>query len=100
MAADTKSAKVRALAKRPGTEGERQAAEAALARVEAAKAVTEQRPRFTDDYVARLPAPATGYKLVYDGYDYTPPRRKQVPPLNVVGFAVRLHASGKRTFIL
>jgi integrase len=91
--------KIAALATRPGTEGEGRAATAALTRLEA-NAVTEHRPRFTDDYVARLPVPAAGYKLYRDGYDYRPPRRGQAPPLNPVGFGVRVHASGKRVFVL
>jgi integrase len=88
---DTKR-KIAALAKRPGTEGEEQAAKAVLARIEA-NAVTE-RQRFTDRVVAALPVPATGYKL-YRDVPGNVRRHVYVP-----GFGVRVMASGVRVFVL
>jgi integrase len=85
--------KVAALAKRPGTEGEGQAAKAALTRIRA-KPVTEQRQRFTDRVVAGLSVPAAGYKL-YRDVPGTGKRDVYVP-----GFGVRVMASGLRVFVL
>ena len=84
----SKRAKVKALAARPGTEGERSAALAALERLPQTK-----RQRLTERVIRKLPIPAKGNKVYRDGRnergnDYVP------------GFGVRVTASGSKAFIL
>src|SRR6266566_136802 len=91
----TRKQKIKALAERPGTTAEGNAAHAALARIEAS-AVTqkEERKRFDDKVVAALPVPATGYKLYRD----VPGKGRR--DISVPGFGVRVMASGLRVFVL
>ncbi len=82
-------AKVRALAKRAGTPGERAAAEAALERMGAPAAPAPMpasgATRLTDATVKRLASPATGNQITWD--DVVP------------GFGVRITAAGARAYI-
>jgi integrase len=80
--------KIKALAARPGTEGEGKAAVAALNRMPALT-----RKRLTDALIKTLPTPPTGNRIHYDapdkgGNNYTR------------GFGVRVTAGGARSFVL
>jgi integrase len=79
--------KVQALAERPGSSGEQQAAEAALERLALAVPFkkTDAGGRLTDATIRRLPTPASGQKITWDSD----------PP----GFGVRVTAAGSRSFI-
>ena len=82
--------KVQALASEPGTEGERQAAQAALARMPTALV---PRKRLTDAMIKTLPPPASGNRIYYDAPDT---RGNNY----VRGFGARVTAAGARAFIL
>jgi integrase len=83
----SRKAKVQALAARPGTAGERQAAEAALARIgSVAPAVSTARTaRLTDALARKLPAPASGQAITWDTEES--------------GFGIRVTAGGARSYI-
>jgi integrase len=90
MTAKGRKAKVRALAKRPGTPGEKAAAEAALLRIGAAALgsfgpVAPRVTRLTDALAKQLPAPATGNTITWDDL--------------VAGFGVRVTAGAARSFV-
>jgi integrase len=92
MSTTTTAAKIKALAKRPGTEGEGQAAKAALVRV-ATSIEPDGRQRLTAKIVGQLPVPAKGNKVYRDapndrGNDF------------VSGFGIRVTAGGNRSFVL
>jgi integrase len=80
--------KIKALRARPGTEGERQAAEQAITRIAAAPPERGQRQdqKLTDAVVRKLAAPATGNRVRYDS--------------DIKGFGVRITAAGARAFVL
>jgi integrase len=84
----SRKAKVQALAARPGTAGERQAAEAALARIGSGAlpaSPAARTARLTDALARKLPAPASGQSITWDD--------------DCAGFGVRVTA-GSRSFIL
>jgi integrase len=83
----TKRTKVAALAKHGATEGERQAAVAALGRLPQTK-----RQRLTGKVVAALPRPAQGNRVYRDG-------RNARGNDYVQGFGVRVTAGDNRSFI-
>ena len=88
---EQKSERVRRIANlrdRPGTEGERAAAEAAIARITVtpAKGMPAPRQRLTDAICRKLPAPAKGKKIYYDR--------------DVANFGLRVTAAGARSFVL
>jgi integrase len=80
--------KIKNLEARAATTGERQAAAAALVRISAGeRALAEAKANgLTDAIVKRLPVPANGYYITYDG--------------GVPGFGVRVTAAGTRSFVL
>jgi integrase len=78
--------KVEALRDRSGTAGERQAAETALARINADVEPRQQQP-LTDASVRRLPTPATGNRVYWDAG-------------GVGGFGCRVTAAGSRAYVL
>jgi site-specific recombinase XerD len=82
--------KVKALAQRPGTAGEEQAAVAALGRM---PVPTAQRERLTERVVAALPAPSTNAKVYRDG-------RSKTGNDYVPGFGVRVTPAGTKSFVL
>jgi integrase len=82
--------KVKALAQRPGTAGEEQAAVAALGRM---PIPTAQRERLTERVVAALPAPSTNAKVYRDG-------RSKTGNDYVPGFGVRVTPAGTKSFVL
>lgn len=90
----TRTQKLEALAERPGTPAEGEAANAALARIKKSEPAEQERKRFTDKVVAALPVPTTGYKLYRDapGNGWR--------DITVPGFGVRVMASGLRVFVL
>lgn len=87
MTTKGRKAKVRALAKRPGTAGEGIAAEAALARIDARAlgAPTPRTARLTDALARSLATPASGNAITWDDL--------------VAGFGCRVTAAGARAFI-
>jgi integrase len=86
----TTKAKIRKLAANPGTEGEGQAARAALARLTTSPTRRDDRQRFTERSVAALSKPETGYRL----------HREAPGRGTVAGFACRVMASGTRFFVV
>jgi site-specific recombinase XerD len=76
--------KIEALRDQPGTEGERQAAELAIARIAPPERVQAQ--RLTDFVMRRLPAPAKGNRITYDAA--------------IKGFGARITVAGARAFVL
>jgi integrase len=80
-----KIGKLSALARRPGTTGERQAAIAALERVRA-RAASDSKDRLTDALVKRLKAPPQGNRIYYDA--------------DLPGFGIRTTAGDAKAFIL
>ena len=82
-------AKVKALARRGGTPGERSAAEAALVRIgDGAQLPRTAPPRtthLTDVIIRRLPLPASGYAVMWDD--------------DVSGFGCRVTVGGARSYI-
>ncbi len=87
---ESRFSKVRALAKRPGTDGERQAAVEALSRM---PAVPIPRKRLTDKLVKTMPAPNAGSKIYWDAPDVRGNNCTR-------GFGMRVTAAGARAFIL
>ena len=79
-------AKVAALAARPGTPGERQAAVAALQRVGRPPRDAGVRQRLTDAIVKKLRPPERSNRIEYD--------------LEVSGFGARITTAGARSFVL
>jgi integrase len=86
----TKRTKVEAVAARPGTEGEKQAALAALQRMPAA---VPERKRLTDASVKTLPPPTKGNRVQYDAPDRNGNNYTR-------GFGLRITAAGHRSFVL
>jgi integrase len=84
----SRTAKVRALAKRAGTPGEQAAAEAALVRLAPARPASAGID-LTDPVVRQLQRPAKGNKITYDGTPGAP-----------AGFGVRVTAAGNKSFVL
>jgi integrase len=86
MSDKTRTAKIKALAQRPGSPGEGAAAKAALLRI---KPPTSARrgAHLTDVLVGRHPLPAAGYVIVWDTG-------------GVPGFGCRITAGGARSFVL
>jgi integrase len=82
----SKAAKIRALAARPGTDGEKKAATAALARLQ------PDRKRLTAKVIASLPVPASGYKIYRDAPN---DRGNDL----IRGFAIRVTAGGSKAFV-
>jgi integrase len=78
----SREVKVKALARRAGTPGERAAAEAALVRI--GDADNSDGTHLTDANVKRLPLPAAGHTITWD---------------NVAGFGCRVTTAGARSFI-
>jgi integrase len=90
----SRTAKVKALAARPGTDGEKQAAEAALARLPIEQPIGQpDRKRLTAKVVASLPVPTSGYKLYRDAANES---GKDL----IRGFAVRVTARGTKAFVM
>src|ERR1700688_3995983 len=77
----TRKKKVQALAARPGTPGEQEAAEAALIRLDD----QPSRIRLTDAAIKRLPLPAAGHLITWDD--------------DCAGFGCRVTAGGARSFV-
>jgi integrase len=80
--------RIEALRNRPGTEGERVAAEAAIQRIAAppAKERKPERQWLTDAICKKLPAPAKGKQIYYNR--------------DVANFGLRVTAAGARSFVL
>jgi len=80
--------KIKALRDRPGTEGERQAADEAYRRVAATPSESgkRQQQKLDDAAVRKLVAPAKGNRITYDS--------------TVRGFGVRITKAGARAFVL
>jgi integrase len=78
-----KRAKIQALADRPGTAGEQQAAAAALARM---PALPTERGPLSDAIIKRLPLPTTGNRVYRD--------------TALAGFGIRVTVGGARSFVL
>ncbi len=87
MTAKTRIHKVKALAKRAGTPGEKAAAEAALERLRkpVRPAPADGPQHLTDALVKRLPPPARGQALFWDD--------------SVAGYGCRVTAAGARSYI-
>ena len=85
----SRTAKIKALAKRAGTPGEREAAEAALVRIGGAApqpgTAASRTAHLADAVVKRIPLPERGYAITWDD--------------DVPGFGVRITAAGARSFI-
>src|SRR5713101_1603104 len=81
----SRKAKVQALAARPGTTGEREAAEAALARIGNVTSTGSRTARLTDALARKLPAPASGQVITWDD--------------DCAGFGVRVTAGSARAYI-
>jgi integrase len=81
-----RTAKIQALVDQPGTDGEQQAAVAALERVGSkAPAISPKRESLSDAIVRRLPRPEKGNRVYWD------------PALG--GFGIRVTAGGNRSFV-
>jgi integrase len=84
---DQKRNKVERLRDRPGSEGERMAAEAALVRLPASTLTAIKDDGLTDAIIRRLPTPAKGSRKTYDSG-------------GVKGFGICITAGNARSFIL
>src|SRR6266478_2825478 len=83
-----RTAKIAALAERPGTPGEQEAATAALERIAGAAVADRPAPRVVhldDGVIKHLPVPASGYEITWDD--------------GVAGFGARVTAKDYRAFI-
>src|SRR5882724_11509063 len=86
MTTKGRKAKVQALAARPGTPGEKAAAEAALSRFTGSKQVPALRTtRLTDALTRKLPQPAAGNFITWDD--------------DCAGFGCRVTAAGARSYV-